>query len=348
VTDPAHRPPLAIVRDGLHRVARAPLILIGVWAVTALTALPGAAALYAAIAADLDSSMAAANAAAGVNTWWWQEFLARQPAFAESFQPIIIGFAAVLANANAFLAAAPPGPSFAVTAAVYVLLWLFLLGGILDRYARQRRVGTHGFFAASGVFFFRFLRLAVIAALVWTSVFGLLHGWLLRDLHGWLTRETTVERTAFVLYVVLTFVFVTIVAALMVIFDYAKVRAVVEDRRSMVGAIVAGTRFVRRNTGGVAGVFLLNALLFGLVLAAYGLVARGAAGGSAVAVAAGFLVAQAYIAARLFVKLSFYASAVALFQDRLAHAKYTAAPPAVWPDSPAIETIQEPVVKNEK
>jgi hypothetical protein len=336
-----HRAPLAIVRDGLHRVARAPLILIGVWGVTAVTALPGAAALYAAIAADLGSSMAAAHAAAGVNTWWWQEFLARQPAFAESFQPVIIGFAAVLANASAFLAAAPPGPSFAVTAAVYVLLWLFLLGGILDRYARQRRVGTHGFFAASGVFFFRFLRLAVIAALVWTSVFGLLHGWLFRSLHGWLTRETTVERTAFAWYVVLTLVFVTIVAALMVIFDYAKVRAVVEDRRSMIGALVAGTRFVRRNTRGVASVFLLNALLFGLVLAAYGLVARGAAGGGALTVAAGFLVGQAYIAARLFVKLSFYASAVALFQDRLAHAEYTAAPPAMWPDSPAIETISE-------
>jgi len=128
----------------------------------------------------------------------------------------------------------------------------------------------------------------------------------------------------------------------MVIFDYAKVRAVVEDRRSMVGALIAGTRFVRRNTGGVASVFLLNALLFGLVVAAYGLVARGAAGGSVLMLAGGFLAAQAYIAARLFVKLSFYASAVALFQDRLAHAEYTAAPPAVWPDSPAIETIQEP------
>jgi hypothetical protein len=346
VTDPAHRPPLAIVRDGLHRVAKAPLIVIGVWAVTAVTALPGATRLYTAIVADLGSSMAAVDAAAGVNTWWWQEFLARQPAFAESFQPVIIGFAAVLANANAFLAAAPFGPSFAATAAVYVLLWLFLLGGILDRYARQRRVGTHGFFAASGVFFFRFLRLAAIAALVWTSVFWLLHRWLFRDLYGWLTREVTVERTAFAWYVVLTFVFVTIVAALMVIFDYAKVRAVVEDRRSMVGALIAGTRFVRRNTGGVASVFLLNALLFGLVVAAYGLVVRGAAGGSVLMLAVGFLGAQAYIAARLFVKLCFYASAVALFQDRLAHAEYTAAPPAVWPDSPAIETIQEP--RNEK
>jgi hypothetical protein len=341
VTGPAHRAPLAIVRDGLERVVRAPLILVGVWTVTALTALPGAAALHAAIAADLGSSMAAASAAAGVNTWWWREFLTRQPAFAETFQPVIIGFAAVLGNASTFLAAAPPGRSVAVTGAIYLVLWIFLLGGILDRYARQRRVGTHGFFAASGVFFFRFLRLAIVAAAVWTAVFGLVHRWLFRALYGWLTRETSVERTAFAWYVALTVVFVLVVAALMVIFDYAKVRAVVEDRRSMIGALVAGTRFVRRNAGAVAGVYLLNAALFGVVLGAYGLVARGAAGGSAPAVATGFLIAQVYIAARLLVKLAFYASAVALFQDRLAHAEYTAVPRAVWPDSPAVETIRE-------
>jgi hypothetical protein len=29
-----------------------------------------------------------------------------------------------------------------------------------------------------------------------------------------------------------------------------------------------------------------------------------------------------------------------LFQGRLAHAGYTAAPPAVWPDSPAAEAIR--------
>ena len=38
-------------------------------------------------------------------------------------------------------------------------------------------------------------------------------------------------------------------------------------------------------------------------------------------------------------KLLFYASQVSFFQSRLAHAAYTAAPPVVWPDSPAAESI---------
>ena len=48
---------------------------------------------------------------------------------------------------------------------------------------------------------------------------------------------------------------------------------------------------------------------------------------------------QAYIVARHYLKLLFYASEVALFQGRLAHASYTAAPTVEWPDSPAAESI---------
>ena len=53
----------------------------------------------------------------------------------------------------------------------------------------------------------------------------------------------------------------------------------------------------------------------------------------------GFLVAQIYIVARLFLKLEFIASQTALFQASLAHVAYTAAPAPVWPESPAAEVI---------
>ena len=43
--------------------------------------------------------------------------------------------------------------------AAYVILWIFLAGGILDRYARNRPTRAGGFFGRCGVFFFRFLRL---------------------------------------------------------------------------------------------------------------------------------------------------------------------------------------------
>ena len=252
---------------------------MAVWAVTALVALRPAADLHRTIAADLGSSMAASSAANGVNWTWWQEFTARQPAFAQTFQPHIIGFASVLDQRERVrVRRALPGPLIASTGAAYVLIWMFLLGGILDRYARGRRLGAHGFFAASGVFLFRFLRLAVIAGIVWVFVFGVLHDWLFEHFYRWATREVTVERTAFALYAALTVFFVLVVGAVMMVFDYAKVRAVVEDRRSMIGALLAGARFVRRHPAAAASVFLLNVLLFAAAAGAYALLARGARG----------------------------------------------------------------------
>ena len=42
---------------------------------------------------------------------------------------------------------------------------------------------------------------------------------------------------------------------------------------------------------------------------------------------------------RMLVKLTFYASQLALFQQALAHAPYAAAPLPVWPDSPSAEAL---------
>ena len=161
--------------------------------------------------------------------------------------------------------------------AAYLVLWLFLAGGILDRYARARPTRSHEFFTACGVYFVRFLRLAPIIALTYYVLFAYLHPFLLKHLYGAITRDVTVERTAFLWRVALYLVFGAGLLAANVVFDYAKVRAVVEDRRSMIGALAASVRFVRRNFPGVALLYLLNGLLFLGVLILYALVAPGPA-----------------------------------------------------------------------
>ena len=122
------------------------------------------------------------------------------------------------------------------------------------------------------------------------------------------------------------------------LFDYVKIRTVVEDRRSILGALLAAGRFVRRRPGATVGLYLLSSLLFLLVLAAYAAVAPGAGGGGAW-VWLTLLVGQAYVVARLAAKLVFYAAQTAYFQSQLAHAGYVAAPRPVWPESPAAEAI---------
>ncbi len=118
-------------------------------------------------------------------------------------------------------------------------------------------------------------------------------------------------------------VFGVLLAASAMVFDYAKVRAVVEDRRSMLSALGAALGFIRRNAAAAIALFAANFALFVAVIGLYALVAPGA-GGAGASMWIGFAIGQLYILGRLWVKLVFWASETALFQSRLAHAGYIA------------------------
>jgi len=55
-------------------------------------------------------------------------------------------------------------------------------------------VGAHGFFAASGTFFFRFLRLGIVAAAAYWFLFAYVHQWLFTKWYVNMTRDVPVER----------------------------------------------------------------------------------------------------------------------------------------------------------
>ena len=129
-----------------------------------------------------------------------------------------------------------------------------------------------GFFAASGVFFFRFLRLAVVQWLVYAAAVrlaapaacstGSIRGssTTSRGAHG--VRDSRRRCTSSS---------ACVVAACATVFDYAKVRAVVEDRRSMISAIVEAIRLRAAERG--RGRRAVPGLNFGLFLAAVGMYA---------------------------------------------------------------------------
>ena len=220
--------------------------------------------------------------------------------------------------------------------AAWLVLWSFLSGGVLDRYARMRPTRAPGFFAACGTHFWRFLRLGLLAWLVYWALFGFVHPWLFDDVYPWATHDMTAERSAFAVRVLCYLAFGTFLIVCNLVFDYARIRIVVEDRRSAIGALVAGARFVRRHPATLR-LYLLDGACFILLALVYALVAPGAPAGLAIWIA--LALGQIYILLRHYVKLLFYASQVSFFQGSLAHAAYTAAPPVVWPDSPAAESI---------
>ncbi len=332
---------LKAVRDGIGRVNAAPAVIGAILALTFLLALPLGLVLRGMIAGSLGASLAADTAASGVNSDWWSTFSSQASGLGETFTPHIIGFGAVASNLSAVLEARPQALVITGVAAVYLLLWTFLAGGILDRYARNRPIRTAAFFAACGVYFFRFLRLAVFAAAGYLLLFGPLHRLLFDGFYPWAIREWTVERNAFFLRLALYAVFGGALVSFNLWLDYARVRAVVEDRRSMIGALVAACRFIRRHPAQTAGLYLADSLLFVAVVAVYAAFAPDA-GTTGWTMWVAFAVSEAYLLARIWVRLVFCASEVSLFQSLLAHAGYAAAPLPVWPESPSAEAIDRP------
>jgi hypothetical protein len=324
--------------DGWRRTLRASWIVVGLWLLTFLLALPLALTLRGMLADHLGGSLAGETAATSVNFDWWNEFLAQAAGIGQTFVPAILGFAAVVKNISSIADADSLPTVIASAVTAHLVVSVFLLGGVLDRLARDRSTGAHGFFAACGVFFFRFLRLGMLAAAIYWLLFVRLHPLLFDTLFSELTREVTVERTAFAYRVGLYVLFGAVLMTVNLIFDYAKIRMVVEDRRSAIGALNAALRFIARRPGAAAGLYLLNGLVFGVVVALYAIAAPGAAGGWYAVV--GLLIGQLYIVLRVIVRVAFAASQISLFQSRLAHAGYAARYTPVWPESAGAEAIR--------
>jgi hypothetical protein len=325
--------------EGWARLRSAPALLVGVYAITVVLALPLAITMRGLLQAHLGASLAAEGAANGVNYDWWQEFTSQATGLGTTFSPTIIGFAATLDNISSLLDGQRENAPIAGALALYLLAWTFLIGGIIDRYARQRPIRAAGFFAASGMHVFRLLRLAIVSGLVYWWLFAYVHPWLFLEWFADRTRTMSVERDVFFLRVVLYVLFGALLVVVNVIFDYAKIRIVVEDRRSALGALPAAIRFVWRQRGRVASLYALNGMAFLILIAIWAFVAPGARSGG-LTLWLGFLATQLYVLARLALKLQFLASETALFQSRLAHASYAATPMPAWPDSPSAELIR--------
>src|SRR5688572_5369166 len=133
--------------DGWRRVLSAPAIAAGGFVITLLLALPLGYAMRGMLEAHLGRSTIAAAVADGIEYDWWQEFTSQTSGIGATFTPAIIGAAATLDNISGVLdGQAEIGP-IAAALGTWLAVWTFLAGGIIDRYARQRRTGAHGFFA---------------------------------------------------------------------------------------------------------------------------------------------------------------------------------------------------------
>ena len=268
---------------------------------------------------------------------WWQEFSAQATGLGTTFVPSIVGFGAVLDNLEQ-PARQPADWRHDCRGHRCVAGDLVVPVGRRHRSATRARGrrGAPGFFAACGTHFWRFARLGLVALLVYDVLFAGVHCMAVRRLYPRLTRNLTVERTAFLIRLGCYAVFGLLLVLCNLVFDYARIRIVVEDRRSAVGACCRSP--IRAAQSRRALAVSAERTRLSLPRAALRLLAPGAPR-SGVRMWLTLGLGELYIFLRHYLKLLFYASETAFFQGAVAHASYTAAPAVVWPESPAAEAV---------
>lgn len=327
--------------EGWRRVLAAPAITLGVLALLFLLALPLGLALRGMLAEHLGASVVSERAAYGWDAGWAAEFSSQAQGLGRTFTHEVIGFGGTLSIVSGFFDRRPLSPAVAGAAVAFGVLWTFLAGGIIDRLARGRPTRTAAFFAACGVYFWRFLRLAVLIGAAYWALFAWLHPFFFNTLWNRWTRDLSSEMTALAIRVGLYLAFALALALVSLVSDYARVRTVVEDRRSMLGATAASLRFIRRRPFRTFGLYLLSAIAALVVIRLW----YSAAPSATASVGVAFLISQLYLLARVWAKLAWIAGEVVFFQGELAHSTYAAAPLQMWPDSPAAEAIENLISK---
>ena len=301
--------------QGVRSVGRAPRLLLALWLCNLLFALPFAVQVGLSLGESIGSSLVHENLRRGFDMGWFGEYEEAAKGIETSFRPSVTGAAAFYDNLEDWLTGRlfVEHPALVAAAALYALVWLFLLGGVLDRFARPAESAVRARFAqACGLYFFRLLRLAVLGLALYFAIYKL-ERWLLERVED-LTRDATREWTVLGASLAAYLLAALLVLLVHLVLGYAKVATVVENQRSVLVAVLRGARFTvthpRRTLGLYFGLLAVGALM----LLIYAAVAPGTLQSSPVGIGWAFLVGQVYLVAKLFMRLTLLGGQTALFQ----------------------------------
>lgn len=301
---------------GLWRAVESPGLVVWLWLVSLVFALPAGVAMTGAIRSSIGGSLVHEQLAAGFDMGWYGEFQEEAKGVEKTFTPTLLGAGAFYNNLEALLYGDlfkqfPPG--LIGLGILYALLWALFVGGILDRFTNPAGLfRLRSFFPAGGRFFFRFVRLAVLAGVLYFLVYRFA-GWLYQRI-AYLTRDVTVEGTVLTYTLLGTALVVILMTVVNMAFDYAKIATFVEDRRSMLLAALRGFRFVFSHPGTTMGVYYGFGILGIVLLGLYAFVAPGAGQSTVTGVVLAFLIGQAYLIAKLMLRLAFYGGQMAVYE----------------------------------
>jgi len=200
-----------------------------------------------------------------------------------------------------------------VPALLFILVSIFLNGGIIGRLAAGEKTTLQGFFADCGKYFGRFFRVFLLSLPVYILVFGGLLKLVSAPFKLW-AKNAGGEMPVIIASNLRFLVTILILSIVQMYFDYVKIHLAAREGRKVLAAAAAALSFVGRKFFKAWGLYLLVGLLFIAATAAFIAVTNVLPGTGMIALVLGFILAQAYILARIFAKVLFFASELDLYR----------------------------------
>ncbi len=148
-------------------------------------------------------------------------------------------------------------------ALVFFVFMLFVTGGILQTYRLDRRLNTGEFFAASGGFFWRFVRLALLSIVPFVIVAMIFQA--LNKAADHIGDRAIADQVGVFLSLVVFVIFLLLALWVRLWFDMAQVRAVVQDERGMWRSTWKSWRMTWHSLGRLLWMYFAIALLAWIV-----------------------------------------------------------------------------------
>ncbi len=299
------RPPTitGALAAGLGRLLRHQRYLAWLYLANFALALIPAFLVSSSIEKSVEQSQMAERLRVGFDDEWHREFRVEAQGFPATFTPAVTGLGAVLDGIDAFVSGKIWNQYAPIVGLglLLLLLWTFATGGILQSF-QSPQISRGDFWAACGRYFGPLVRLLLLAALFYLVAYKLMLPWVDHAIQT-VNRQTIDERIAFAWVLAKYLLVLGYVFLVNLVFDYAKVICVAENRRSALGAAAAALAFVRRRPLATIGLYAVLGVMGIALILLYALVAPGALQDSYLEVLLAFVLGQAFILGRIGLRL---------------------------------------------
>lgn len=153
---------------------------------------------------------------------------------------------------------------------LFLLATMFLLPGVLNGYASERRIPREEFFRTCGLNLWRSVRLFFFYLIIAGLISGILFAAQNAIVKG--ADKSSYERLPFILEISCLLVIFLVVTAIRIAFDLAQTDVVIRDQSAVRRSIAAAFRDTRRNLWQLLGSYVAIALFCAAVIAAGALI----------------------------------------------------------------------------